>query len=507
MTKETYVIGIDASTQSTKAIAWTREGRAAAEGRAPVRTMQPLPGHAEQDAESWWLSMRAALSSVLNTIDASDIEALAISNQRETMVFVDSAGRPLAPATLWFDGRAADSFRGFADAFGSERLHKITGKQPDVIPAVYRLHWFRQRNPGLLDSAALILDVHGFLTMRLSGEPHATYTSADPFGIFDIQTKDWSAPILGSLGIQIAKLPQVHPPGSIMCRVSEEAAAATGLRTGTPIVAAGGDGQCAGIGANAVRPGRIYLNLGTALVVGLWSPEPLIGRHWRTMVSATGDGYFLESLQRAGTLFVNWLIDNFAGGRADPIIFARLEAEASGLPIGAEGLLVSPYLTGCMDPHWNPDARTAFIGLGAHHNIAHLYRASLEALTLESARAIAAMHAAGFATEEIVAIGGGAASPLWLKMFADSTGLPIHRGETDEASSLGAGMTAAFGVGWFNSISDAAMAMSRMSETIYPDPGKTEEWMAASVRQAAVYEATNELHARISEPSEIKRCS
>ncbi|EGO96758.1 FGGY-family carbohydrate kinase [Acidiphilium sp. PM] len=487
---EKYVIGIDASTQSTKAIAWTRDGHAVAEGRVAIRTDQPHPSHAEQDAETWWSSTREALRAVLAKIDPADVDAIAISDQRETMVFVDAAGRPLAPATLWIDGRAAESFRDFAEAFGAERLHRITGKQPDVIPAVYRLHWFRRHNPDLLDRAAQILDVHGFLTMRLSGSPHATHTSADPLGIFDLQSKNWSIPILDSVDISITKLPPVHAPGTVMCCVSDPGAAETGLRPGTPIVAAGGDGQCAGLGANAVRPGTVYLNLGTALVAGLWSPDPLTDRYWRTMTSPTGEGYFLEAVQRAGAFFVNWLIDNFAGGRADPNIFVRLEALASQIPVGSEGLLVLPYLTGCMDPHWNPDARAAFIGLGAHHTTAHLYHASLEALTLETARAVAAMRMAGLAAERIIAVGGGAASALWLRMFADATGLPVYRGESDEGSALGAGITAAFAVGWYETIDSAAAAMSRTAQRISPDPSTRDRWAALSSAQSKLYAAT-----------------
>lgn len=494
MGKQTYVIGIDASTQSTKAVAWTREGCVAAQARARIETMQPQTGYAEQEAESWWSSTCTVLADIFTKISPDDVAALAISNQRETMVFVDKAGRPLAPATLWFDERVSNSFKDFAKSFGAEQLHHITGKQPDLTPALYRLHWFRRHAPDLLDQAAKILDVHGFLTMRFSGTPHATYTSADPFGIFDLHSKTWSKPILDHLGLSLSKFPSLSVPGQQACCVSQAAAAVTGLRAGTPIIAAGGDGQCAGLGANAVTPGKVYLNLGTALVVGVWSEKPFTSRHWRTMISASEDGFFLESLQRAGALMMNWLIDNFAGGRADPDIFMQLEAKAARLPIGAEGLLVSPYLTGCMDPHWDPHARANFIGFGTHHTMAHLYRATLEALTMESARAIAAMRSAGLATEQIIAIGGGAASQLWLEMFANATGLPVHRGESDEASALGAGMLAAFGVGWYKTINDAASSMARTVKTILPDPQQTAAWAAMSARQEAIYEATAKLH-------------
>src|SRR5690606_32012297 len=159
-----------------------------------------------------------------------------------------------------------------------------------------------------------------------------------------------------------------------------------GLAVGTPVFAAGGDGQCAGLGVDAVRPGRVYLNLGTAVITGLWTADCVISRHWRTMTSPTGEGYFLESCQRASASLINWFVDNFAGGR-DPAIFERLEAAATALPVGAEGLVMCPYLTGCMDPHWDPDARAAFVGLSGHHTPGHMYRALLEAITLESARA------------------------------------------------------------------------------------------------------------------------
>lgn len=492
---ERVVIGLDSSTQSTKAIAWSEDGGIVAEGRAPHPLDLPAPGHVEQDAESWWAATCAALRAVTAAVDPARIEALAISSQRETMVFTDAEGRPIAPATVWLDGRAAETLKDFAAEFGAERLHRITGKMPDVIPSVYRLHWFRRHDPALLDRAARILDVHGFLMLRLAGAALTTATSADPMGLFDIAGRRWSAPILAALGIDEDRLPAVRAQGACIGRVSAAGAAATGLREGTAIFAAGGDGQCAGLGADAMRAGAVYLNLGTSVVAGLWSAAPATGRHWRTLCAPVGSGYFLEAVQRAGTFLLNWLIDGFAQGfdaassRAarDPSLFARLEAAAAAVPLGAEGLLVSPHLTGCMDPHWDPSARAAVIGLGAHHGIAHLYRAALEAMSVETARALAAMRDAGFATEEIRAIGGGAGSPLWRRMIADATGLPLRLARSNEASSLGAAIIAAVGAGWFRDIDAAIAAMTGTAETIAPDPTQRAAWETLSRRQSQLY--------------------
>ncbi len=255
----------------------------------------------------------------------------------------------------------------------------ITGKPIDITPVVYRLSWMRRHEPEVLEQTAKILDVHGLLSQRLTGRAVASWTSADPFGVLDIAEKAWSGPILDHLALSPDRFGALLPSGVKIGVVTEAAAASCGLKAGTPLIAAGGDGQCAGpLASNAAKPGTIYLNLGTALITGAWSASPAIGRYWRTMTSPTGEGYFLEGCQRAGAYFINWLIDSFAGGRDDPAVFDRLETAAAAIPIGSEGLAVCPYLTGCMDPHWDPAARATFDGLSAAHGIGHLYRAALE---------------------------------------------------------------------------------------------------------------------------------
>jgi len=488
---ERYVIGMDSSTQSVKAIAWTADGTPRAEGRAPHSMSMPQPDHAEQNAEDWWSAGATALRELTSRIDPDRVDGLAISNQRETMVLTDADGVPLAPATLWLDSRARAMAKVLADELGTERLHAISGKPVNTIPCAYRLRYMREYEPELLDRAAHIYSVHDFLTLKLTGQASASWTSADPFGIFDIRNKTWSREILDHLQIPLEKLPPAYRPGTPIGHVTAAAAAATGLRAGTPVYAAGGDGHCAGLGVGAINPGAVYLNLGTAVVGGIWSPEPELSRYWRTLISPSGDGYLLESCQRAGAYFVNWLLDTFAGGRSDPEIFERLEAQARQLPIGSGGVTVCTYLVGCMDPHWDEDARASFTGMGPETGMGHVYRASLEAITLEFARAIDQMRASNVAIDRIVAIGGGAGSPLWLSMIADSTGLPVIRGLSSEASALGAGMTAAVGAGWYGDFTSAAAGMTRIAEQIDPAPSNFAAWRALSLRQAKVYRGTD----------------
>ncbi len=485
------VIGLDSSTQSTKAIAWDARGNMLAEGRAPIAMSQPAPGRVEQDVEDWWDAACIALRALCEQIPTGDIAGIAISNQRETVGFLDVQGRATRPAIVWLDERAIDQIEPVNAAFPDAGLHRITGKPADVTPIIYRLAWLRKHAPDDLDRTRAIVDVHGFLTGRLTGTPIASWTSADPFGTFDIKSMQWSRPILDHVGLNSAHFPALARPGTPIGAVAAHAAKATGLAQGTPVIAAGGDGQCAGLGVNAVQRGRVYLNLGTAIVVGTQSDDTALSNHWRTMVSPSGDGYFLEGVLRGGAFFVDWFVKNFVDEAPSAAVFADLEKGASAIPLGSDGVTVCPYLAGCMNPHWNSGARASFIGLGPQHTKYHLYRAILESLTIEIARCVDAMRDAGHDPREIVAVGGGANSQLWSQMVADACALPLIKSRTIEASALGAGISAAVGVGWFDSFGAAAAAMVSDGPAILPDPDAKPGWDALSRRQDASYSATN----------------
>ena len=481
------VIGLDSSTQSTKAIAWNRAGEAVAEGRAPIAMELPAAGEVEQRPEDWWDSARTALRQLTGRIDPARVAGLAISCQRDTVAFLDAAGEPVRPAMVWLDQRARDEVAPFSQRIGVERLHRITGKPPDVTPTAYRLAWMRRHAAADLDRTALITDVHAYLALRLTGRAVASWTSADPFGVVDLEARAWSVPILAALGLAPERFPALVPPGTRIGPITE--AAELGLPAATPLFAAGGDGQCAGLGVDAVRPGVVYLNLGTAIITGSWSATPAIGRDWRTVTSPTGEGYFLEGSQRAGTFLVDWFVERFAGGRDRPgaEILAELEAAAAALPVGAEGVTVCPYLAGCMNPHWDPAASASISGLAPIHGTAHVFRAVLEALTVESVRTIEAFAASGLAPARIVAVGGGAQNRLWIRMLADASGIPVAISRSLEAASLGAAISAAVGSGWFAGFADAARAMCRTGPGAEPDPVARPAWALLSRRQAAAY--------------------
>ena len=468
------VIGIDSSTTATKAIAWDRTGSPVAEGRAAIPLAQPRPRYFEQEPEDWWRSTFLALRELAAKVEPARIAGVAISNQRETFGLFGEHGEPIRPAIVWLDERAMDQMRRFAASFGAEKIHAISGKPVDITPCLYRMVWLRENEPHLLDRAAYVAEVHGYLCFRLTGRWTTSTASADPLGVLDMERLGWSEEILAAAGVPIDKMLALVRPGGFIGNVTDAAAQATGLPAGTPIFAGGGDGQCAGTGVDVLRSGRAYINLGTAVVSGSYSQRYAFDAAFRTETAVADRGYIVETCLRSGTFLVDWLSRELLG--IDPQreleALTALEAEASASPVGANGVMLVPYWEGCMTPYWDASARGVIAGLSGSTRRGDLYRALLEGVALEQALASKRLQTGcGQTIDHYVAVGGGTASDLWMQILADATGVPIHRSTSKEASSLGAAMAAATGCGWFRSFTEASAAMAgHIVRTFEPRP-------------------------------------
>ncbi len=471
MAAERYVIGIDCSTTATKAVVWDELGHSVAEGRATFPLDAPRPGWYEQDAEEWWRSITRALREATSRVDAGRIQALGITHQRESFVCTDGEGNPLRQAILWLDAR---SYRE-VDRYGSDRIHEITGKPPSVTPALYKLLWLRENEPELLERTSRILDVHAFLVRRLTGEWRTSWPCADPLGLLDMRSFDWSDEILGEIGLGREQMVELSPPGSVVGELDKHVAQETGLPPGLPVIGGAGDGQAAGLGANVTEAGKAYLNLGTAIVSGTYSDDYSWGREFRTLAGPIPETYVPETLLRGGTYTIDWFVDNIGGIKPEDLgldISAEqvLETAAGQVPPGAEGLLLLPYLNAASTPYWDSQARGVLFGLRGTHNKAHVYRAVLEGLAFEQRVQTDAVEGGlGQPVERFLAMGGGSRSPLFCQMISDITGRPVTACQEVETTCLGAAMLAAAALEDTGDIREVAATMSGEGAGYEPD--------------------------------------
>ena len=494
------VIGIDSSTTATKAIAWDSLGKNIAEGYCPVPLVSPQSGYYEQNPGHWWSSAVTALQKLTHQIDKERVKALAIANQRETFVALNKEGEPVRPAIIWLDERCKDQVDKFARIIGEDSIHHITGKPKDYAPVVYRLAWMKEHENELFRKVFKFCDVHTYLVHRLTGHYKTSWASADPLGIFDLENKIWSSEILKELEIIPDQLPETCCPGTVLGQVNKYAAEATGLKRGTPVVAGGGDGQSAGLGVNALLMKRAYLNLGTAVVSGMFIKDYVIDRAFRTMASCSKNGYYCETSLRAGTFLIDWFLQQVL--KINPAqqlnIYRHLEEEAKQIPAGSEGLLILPYWNAVMNPFWDPDARGCIIGLTSSHHRGHLYRAILEGIAMEQSLATESVEqATGGKIQEFALIGGGAKSILWRQIIADACNKRIMHMDSEEASSLGAGISAAVAAGWFSSFEEAAKTMTSVNDITEPIPQNVKRYQDLIMIYRDIYPVTRGIYKKI----------
>jgi xylulokinase len=391
---------------------------------------------------------------------------------------------------------------------GSEEIHRLTGKPPDTTPALYKLRWLAEHEPETLKRTRFVVDVHAFLVHRLTGMWRTTTACADPLGLIEMQRGDWSDDLLGRVGLDRERVPTLFAPGEVIGEVSAAAADELGLPRGLPVVGGAGDGQSAGLGANATTPGHAYLNLGTAVVAGTISERYAWHRAFRTLIGAVPGTYAMETLLQGGTYTVNWFLERIAMLDAPSLGLGLrdvdlLEAAATRLGPGAEGLLLVPYLASAQTPYWDPAARGILFGLAGHHGKEHIFRAIIEGIAFEQRLAFEEMEPQlEQPIEVLLTTGGGSRSSLWRQIVADVTGKTVVACREVETTSLGAGMHAAAAVGWHGSLLAAAEAMSGVGARHTPSASTASRYDDLFAVYRELYPRTAALHQALQRATE-----
>jgi xylulokinase len=477
------VIAVDLSTTACKAIAFDAEGSVVNSARVPLMTSSPHPGWHEQSSDDWWSATCEALRDVAEGIDPSAALAIAITHQRESFVCLDEDDRPLRPAILWIDDRATPQVR----TLGSERIHELTGRPPSTAPTFYKLAWMREHEPEILRRSARIAEVHAFLVHRLTGEWATSWASADPTGLVDVRSFEYSPELIELAGVQERQLAPLVAPGEIVGRVTGSTAEETGMPAGLPVVAGGGDGQCAGLGAAVCESGTAYLNLGTAVTLGVHSDRYITGPAYRSMASPIAGRWTLEAALASGVHALDWFRERILGDDSEAAL-SRLEAQAASVPAGAAGLLFLPYLVRAETPYWDPDAKGAWVGLRELHRLPHLYRAVLEGIAYEQLLVLSMIELdTGERATRVRLMGGGARSAFWVQLLADILERPVEVTGHAETTALGAAVLAAAATGMAggSDVMATAERMSRGWRRILPRDADRERHriMAATYRE------------------------
>ena len=465
----TYVIGIDSSTTATKAQLVDSSGAVVAVASSEYSYETPAPLWSEQDPDLWWTATKAAISDVLGTtgVSGSEVVAIGLTGQMHGLVLLDENGIPLRPSILWNDQRTGDECDEIRDRVGKARLIGITGNDALTGFTAPKILWVRNNEPQVFERARHVLLPKDYVRLQLTGEYASDRAGGAGTILFDLKTRTWSDEVLADLDLDRALFPDTFEGHQVTGTVTTEAAAATGLAVGTPVVAGAGDQAANGIAVGAIDPGVVGLSLGTSGVVFTATDQPAVepeGRLHAFCHGVTERWHFMGvMLSAAGSL--RWLRDTVAPG----VEFTDLSEAAATVTAGSEGLVFLPYLTGERTPHPDPLARGAFVGLTVRHDRNHMTRSVMEGVAFGLRDSFELIRTAGDADlTEVRASGGGTRSPLWRQILADVLDAEVRTVATAEGAAQGAAMLAAVGAGWFVSAQEASAAWLRLDQPTTP---------------------------------------
>jgi xylulokinase len=463
------VLGIDSSTTATKAILVERSGAVRAVASASYGYETPRPLWSEQDPHLWWDGTVAAVREVIagHGIEASQVEAIGLTGQMHGSVLLDDGGSVVRPAILWNDQRTEPECDQIRLLVGPERLIEVTGNDALTGFTAPKLMWVKNNEPENWDRVSHVLLPKDYVRYRLTDELAVDVADGSGTILFDLAARTWSPEILSALDLEPSLFPPTFEGPEVTGVVSRQAAEATGLPAGIPVVAGGGDQSANAVGVGAVAPGVVALSLGTSGVVFATTEGPAIeaaGRVHAFCHAVPGRWHMMGvMLSAAGSL--RW----FRDALAPDVSFDDLVRGANEVPPGSDGLLFLPYLTGERTPHPDPLARGAFVGLTVRHDLRHLTRAVLEGVAFGLGDGLDLMLASGLTRpDQIRASGGGTRSSLWRQILADVLDAEIATVTTEEGAAYGAALLGALGAGWFETVDEACAVAVTVAPSAEP---------------------------------------
>jgi xylulokinase len=464
-----YFIGIDSSTTATKALLLDEKGQIIAVASSEYTYQVPHPLWSEQEAGLWWDATVKSVQKVLQDsgVDGEAVKGIGLTGQMHGLVLLDKNGEVLRPAILWNDQRTGAQCDEIRSRLGKEKLIDITGNDALTGFTAPKILWVQEEEPEIYAKVAKILLPKDYVRYRLTGEYALDRAGGAGTLLFDIRQRTWSEEVAKALGIDMEWLPPTFEGTDVTGRISQEAADATGLKPGTPVMAGGGDQAAAAVGTGAVLEGIMSLSLGTSGVVFATTDNVVIeseGRLHSFCHSVPGKWHLMGvMLSAAGSL--RWHRDTFA----PDLDFDEIVEPAVAIPAGAEGLLFLPYLTGERTPYPDPMARASFVGLTVRHGLPHMTRAVLEGVSFGLRDSLELMKAAGLTgVSQIRVTGGGAKSELWRQILADVLGVEIVTVNSREGAAYGAGLIAATGAGAFSDLEEACKSVVHITGETAP---------------------------------------
>jgi glycerol kinase len=472
----TYLLALDQGTSSSRSIVFDAEGHVVAQAQLELTQIYPQPGWVEHDPQEIWRTQLATAREALAKagIQASQVQALGITNQRETtVVWNRRTGQPIHHAIVWQDRRAEPTCVALRERGLADTIQAKTGLLVDAYFSGTKLKWILDNVAGARQQAAngelAFGTVDSWLIWRLTnGSVHATDVSnASRTMLFNVHTNQWDAELLQALDIPASLLPAVKPSSAQYGEVTPDL-----LGHAIPIGGVAGDQQSALFGQACFKAGMVKNTYGTGCFMLMHTGGNFQTSHNGLITTSaaqatTSTEFAIEGSVFVGGAVVQWLRDGLHAIQAS----GEVQALAQSVP-DSGGVIVVPAFTGLGAPYWKPDARGTITGLTRGTTVAHIARASLESIAYQSAALLQAMgrdvaDVGGATVSELRVDGGACINDLLMQFQADLLGIPVVRPAVIETTALGAAYLAGLTVGVYKS-TDELSALWRSERRFLP---------------------------------------
>lgn len=476
-----YILAIDAGTEAIKAGIFDLSGNCVASHFSDIPTSYPHPGWTEQDPNQWWANLIVAVRGCLAKAPIAPQEIIGISADATTctLIPIKANGQPLSPALLWMDVRAIAQANHIFES-GHEALRYCSaGVSAEWMPP--KVLWLKQNRPELYETADYFIEFTDWIAYRLTNRIALNLNTISQRWFYHTPSGGWPFDFFSQIGLENIekKLPQtILKVGEVVEGLCAEAAELLGLPQGIPVIMGGGDAFISLLGMGVTEPGEMGLVMGSSNVISGLSAQAihapgLFGSFPDSLIAGL---HLVEGGQSSAGIILSWFKNNFAQDLKESAkeqsisIFQLLDQEAAQIPPGSEGLLVLDHFQGNRTPYTDSLSRGAIWGLSLQATRAHIYRALMEGIAFGLKNIMETFNRQDHPASRIIACGGAIRSPLFMQIYADVLGQPIHLAHEAEASLLGSAVVAAAGSGAFPDLAHAAKSMVRIQGAYQPNP-------------------------------------
>jgi L-xylulokinase len=474
-----YFLGIDNGGTLVKAILFDQDGAALASSARKLPLLVPEPGFTERDMELLWAENVQVIREVLarSAVAPAAIRGLAVTGHGKGLYLWGRDQHPVGPGIVSTDGRAWAYPRRWTEDGTAARVFQRTFQSILACQPVSLLRWLKDHRPGLLDQVQWIFACKDYIRFRLTGEAFAEVTDYSGTNLLNLRERRFDPALLAEFGLEelYHALPPLRGSTEACGTVSAEAAAATGLRAGTPVAGGMFDIDACAVAMDVTDESRLCVIAGTWGINEYLAREPVLdGSVLMNSLFCLPEYFLVEESSPTSAGNNEWFIDTFLGAE-------KAAAAAAGVPVyglinelaervapDGQNIVFLPFLFGS---NYDPTAKACLVGLESGHGRAEIVRAVFEGIAFTHRVHVDKLLASRPRPEAVRLAGGAAKSAVWAQIFCDVFDLPVETVETEELGTLGCAMAAAVAAGTYPDLAAAARHMVRVKTRFRPDPG------------------------------------